>query len=87
MVVLDLGVGIGLSLYFWTVMLIQDQKKMLIQEHVLFRKITATLHKMSRTLPKWNGNSPMHCGIAFPINITWNAAFFSGQKDASSFWI
>ncbi len=36
------GVGTGLSLYFWTVMLIQDQQNMLIQEHVLLGKITAT---------------------------------------------
>ncbi len=41
---LGLGAGIGLSLYFWTGMLIQDQQKMLIQEHVLFSKIVMTLN-------------------------------------------
>ncbi len=34
---LGVGIGIRLSLYIWTVMLIQDQKKMLIQELVLLR--------------------------------------------------
>ncbi len=32
-----LGVGIGLSLYFWTVLLIQDQQNILIQEHVYLK--------------------------------------------------
>ncbi len=40
---IGLGVGIGLSLYFWTVILIQDQQKMLIQEHVFLGKITANI--------------------------------------------
>ncbi len=39
---LGLGVGIGLDLCFWTVILFQDQQKMLIQEHVWLGKITAT---------------------------------------------
>ncbi len=32
-----LGVGIGLNLYFWTVMLIQYQQNILIQEHFLLK--------------------------------------------------
>ncbi len=41
---MGLGVGIGLSLYFWRVMLIRDQQKKLIQEHVLLGKIMVSTH-------------------------------------------
>ncbi len=48
-----LGIGIGLDLYFWTIMLIQDQQKMLIWEHVLLAKITMTREYMVNTMD-WN---------------------------------
>ncbi len=43
MVGLGLWLGIGLSLYFCTVMLIQDKQNMLMQEHLLLGKITTTV--------------------------------------------